>query len=45
MNVVDFVRFVAMLIVAGAALRLIELNWGGKPGIRGQVAEGLGVVY
>jgi hypothetical protein len=44
-NVVEFVRFVAMLIVAGALLRLVELNWGGKPGIRGSVAEGLGVVY
>ncbi len=45
MNVVDFVRFCAMLIVAGALFRLIELNWGGAPGVRGQLAEGLGVVY
>lgn len=45
MNVIEFVRFCAMLIIAGALFRLIELNWGGKPGLQGQVAEGLGVVY
>ncbi|HET7047878.1 MAG TPA: hypothetical protein VFI54_06360 [Solirubrobacteraceae bacterium] len=45
MNVVEFARFVAMLIIAGAIIRWAELSWGGKPGIRGQVAEGLGVVY
>lgn len=45
MNVIEFVRFCAMLIIAGAMFRLAELNWGGKPGLRGQVAEGLGVVY
>jgi len=44
-NVVEFVRFCAMLIIAGALFRLIELNWGGQSGVRGQVAEGLGVVY
>lgn len=45
MNLIEFFRFVAMLIIAGAGIRLIELNWGGAPGIRGQIAEGLGVVY
>lgn len=45
MNVVEFVRFCAMLIIAGALFRLVELNWGGKPGLRGTLAEGLGVVY
>lgn len=45
MNVIEFVRFVAMLIIAGAGIRWIELMWGGTPGIRGQIAEGLGVVY
>ena len=45
MNVVEFVRFCAMLIVAGALFRLIELNWGNKTGARGAVAQGLGVVY
>lgn len=45
MNVVEFIRFMAMLIIAGALFRMIELRWGGTPGIRGQVAEGLGVVY
>jgi hypothetical protein len=44
-NVVEFIRFMAMLIISGALFRLIELNWGGAPGIRGSVAEGLGVVY
>ena len=45
MNVVEFIRFCAMLIVAGALFRLVELNWGGKSGVRGSIAEGLGVVY
>lgn len=45
MNVVEFIRFCAMLILAGALFRLIELKWGGKGGVMGQVAEGLGVVY
>lgn len=45
MNVIEVVRFTAMLIIVGAAIRLIEMKWGGQPGIRGQVAEGLGVVY
>lgn len=45
MNVVEFIHFVAMLLIAGAAIRLVELHWGGQSGIRGQVAEGLGVVY
>ena len=45
MNVIEFVRFVAMLIIAGAAIRLVELHWAGEPGIRGNIAEGLGVVY
>ena len=45
MNVVEFIRFVAMLIIAGALIRLVELHWGGQPGIRGNIAEGLGVVY
>lgn len=45
MNVVEFLRFVAMLLIAGAAIRLVELHWGGKPGIQGSIAEGLGVVY
>jgi hypothetical protein len=45
MNVIEFVRFVAMLIIAGAAIRLVELHWGGRPGFRGSLAEGLGVVY
>jgi hypothetical protein len=45
MNVVEFIHFVAMLLVAGAGIRLIELHWGGQSGVRGQIAEGLGVVY
>ncbi len=45
MNVIEFARFCAFLIIAGALFRLIEMKWGGKPGILGQVAEGLGVVY
>ena len=45
MNVIEFVRFCAMLIIAGALFRLVELNWGGKTGVRGTIAEGLGVVY
>ena len=45
MNVVEFVRFVAMLLIAGALIRLIELHWGGQAGLRGNIAEGLGVVY
>jgi hypothetical protein len=44
-NVVEFVRFCAMLILAGSLFRLIELNWGGKSGFRGALAEGLGVAY
>jgi hypothetical protein len=44
-NVVEFIHFVAMLLIAGAGIRLIELHWGGTSGIRGQIAEGLGVVY
>jgi hypothetical protein len=44
-NVVEFLRFMAMLIISGAIFRLVELHWGGQSGIRGQVAEGLGVVY
>lgn len=45
MNVIEFVRFCAMLIIAGALFRLIELKWGGNQGLTGQIAEGLGVVY
>jgi hypothetical protein len=45
MNVIEFVRFVAYLILAGAFLRLIEMKWGGQTGLRGDIAEGLGVVY
>lgn len=45
MNVIELVRFTAMLIIVGASLRLIEMHWGGQQGIRGQIAEGLGVVY
>lgn len=45
MNVIEFVRFMAMLIIAGALFRLVQLHWGGKPGIMGSIAEGLGVVY
>ena len=45
MNVIEFVRFCAMLIIAGALFRLVELHWGGQPGVMGQLAEGLGVVY
>jgi hypothetical protein len=44
-NVVEFIRFVAMMLIAGAGIRLIEMKWGGAPGIRGQLAEGLGVIY
>jgi hypothetical protein len=44
-NVVEFLRFMAMLIIAGSIFRLIELNWGGAAGLRGQIAEGLGVIY
>jgi hypothetical protein len=44
-NVIEFIRFVAMLLIAGAAIRMVELHWGGQSGIRGQIAEGLGVVY
>lgn len=45
MNVIEFIRFCAMLIIAGALFRLVQLHWGGSPGIRGDIAEGLGVVY
>jgi hypothetical protein len=45
MNVVEIVRFAALLIIVGSVFRLIEMKWGGQTGIRGQVAEGLGVVY
>lgn len=45
MNVIEFVRFCAMLIIAGALFRLIELHWAGQAGVRGSIAEGLGVVY
>lgn len=45
MNVIELVRFAAMLIIVGAAFRLIEMHWGGQQGLRGQVAEGLGVVF
>jgi hypothetical protein len=45
MNVVEFVHFVAMLLIAGAMIRIVELHWGGQSGLRGQIAEGLGVVY
>jgi len=34
-----------MLLIAGAMIRLVELHWGGKPGLQGQIAEGLGVIY
>jgi hypothetical protein len=44
-NVIEFIRFCAMLIIAGAMFRLIEMRWGGKGGLMGQVAEGLGTVY
>ena len=45
MNVIEIVRFAAELIIVGALFRLIEMHWGGQPGFRGAVAEGLGVVY
>lgn len=45
MNVIEFVRFCAMLIIAGAMFRLVELKWGGDQGVRGTIAQGLGVVY
>jgi hypothetical protein len=44
-NVVEFIRFVAMLIIAGALIRLVELKWAGQSGFRGTIAQGLGVVY
>ena len=45
MNVIEIVRFAAELILVGAIFRLIEMHWGGQQGLRGQIAEGLGVVY
>lgn len=45
MNVVEIIRFAAELILVGALFRLIEMKWGGQPGLRGDIAEGLGVVY
>jgi len=45
MNVVEFIRFCAMLILAGTLFRLIEIKWGGRPGVMGSIATGLGVVY
>ncbi|HET9118697.1 MAG TPA: hypothetical protein VFN75_11590 [Pseudonocardiaceae bacterium] len=45
MNVVEIIRFAAELILVGTVFRLIEMHWGGQPGFRGQVAQGLGVVY
>lgn len=45
MNVIEIIRFAAELIIVGALFRLIELKWGGQQGVRGQIAEGLGVVY
>jgi hypothetical protein len=45
MNVVDFIRFCAMLIVAGTLFRLIEVKWGGRGGFMGALAEGLGTIY
>jgi hypothetical protein len=44
-NVVEFVRFIAMLLISGALIRLVELHWGSATGVRGQIAQGLGVVY
>jgi hypothetical protein len=45
MNVIEFIRFCAMLIIAGALFRLVELKWGADNGFRGTVAQGLGTVY
>lgn len=45
MNVVEFVRFCAMLILAGTLFRLVEIKWGGKGGVMGSIAQGLGVIY
>jgi len=44
-NVVEFIRFMAMLLISGAIIRMVELHWGGQAGVKGQIAEGLGVVY
>jgi hypothetical protein len=44
-NVVEFIRFAAMLILAGTLFRLVELRWGGQPGVLGSIATGLGVIY
>lgn len=45
MNVIEFIRFVAMLIIAGALIRVVELKWGGKPGILGQVPRKCGCLF
>jgi hypothetical protein len=44
-NVIEFIRFVAMLLIAGAALRLFELHFAGRGGMLGDLAQGLGVIY
>jgi hypothetical protein len=44
-NVIEIFRFFAMLMIVGGGIRLVELLWANTPGIRGQVAEGLGVIY
>lgn len=40
MNTIEFVRFVAMLIIAGAMLRFVELRWPDT-----WIGRSLGVVY
>lgn len=45
MNVIEFIRFCAMLILAGTLFRLVQWKWGADGGIRGSIAQGLGVVF
>ena len=40
MNVVELIHFMAFLLISGAIFRLIELKFGNKPGVLGQLAEG-----
>ena len=40
MLLVEFLRFWAMLLLAGGLTRLIELTWKGSP-----VSQALGVIY